>query len=461
MDAELLEQLKEIVGEGGWRKQSEVDPKYYEDWMGARAEVPALLLRPADTEQVSQILAACHRVGQPIAPQGGMTGLVSAAAPHKDEVAMCFDRMKQIQDVDIYTATMTVEAGAELQTIQERAQEAGMFFPLDVGARGSCTAGGNLSTNAGGNRVVRFGMMRDLVLGVEAVLADGQVINGLNKLRKNNTGYDLKQLFIGSEGTLGVITRAVLKLSPTPTSQNVAFCAVENFDEVASLQVYAQASLGSNLSAFEVLWHNTYQLIDEKVPHVKVPLPTNFPFYVLMESMGSSKEKDTELFLEVLEGAAEKGIIADTVVADSDAKVQSLWMVRDAAAEVMGVGYMHTFDVSLKVQDMGYFGEEVEKRLRQQWPQAVIGLFGHIADGNVHIIVNVGPQTRSLHREIDEVVYRLIQELNGSVSAEHGIGIMKKEYLSYSRSEEEITLMKTLKYAMDPKNILSPGRIFL
>ena len=457
----LLKRLKEIVGEGGWREQSDVDPKYYEDWMGGRAEIPALLLRPSDTNEVSLILAACHEAGQPVAPQGGMTGLVSGAAPHKSEVALCFDRMKQIEDVDIYTATMTVQAGVELQTIQEQAQEVGMLFPLDVGARGSCTVGGNLSTNAGGNRVIRFGMMRDLVLGVEAVLADGTVINGLSKLRKNNTGYDLKQLFIGSEGTLGVITRAVLKLAPTPTSQAVAFCAAESFKQVARLLVYAQARLGSNMTAFEVLWNNIYRLIDQNVPHVKVPLPTSYPFYVLLESMGSNDQKDTELFLDMLHGAStEEKELAEVVVADSDSRLDQLWKVRDAAAEVMGVGYMHTFDVSLNINDMGYFGEEVEKRLRNRWPEAVIGLFGHIADGNVHIIVNVGPDTKSLHRQIDDIVYRLIRELNGSVSAEHGIGTMKKDYLPYSRSEEEIALMKTLKSAMDPQNILSPGRIF-
>jgi FAD/FMN-containing dehydrogenase len=293
------------------------------------------------------------------------------------------------------------------------------------------------------------------------VLADGTIINGLHKLRKNNTGYDLKQLFIGSEGTLGVITRAVLKLSPKPSSQVVAMCGVKDFGRVSELLLHMQASLGSGLSAFEVIWQNTYRLIDTHVPHATVPMPDNYGFYVLIESMGSNAEKDTELFLASLGAASEQGLVEEVVIANSDTKIRNLWTVRDAAAEIYpGVGYMHTYDVSLNVSDMGYFGEEVERRLRARWPDAILGLFGHIGDGNVHIIIHVGPETRNLHQPIDEIIYGLIQELHGAVSAEHGIGLMKKPFLPYSKSESEISLMKVLKQALDPKGILSPGRIF-
>jgi len=457
----LLETLKEIVGLSGYREGADIDSRNFKDVMGAREVAPVILLRPSDTDQVSKILKTCHANQQPVAVQGGMTGLVSAAAPLEGEVALSFERMKQILDVDPFSSTMSVEAGVELQTIQEKAAEHGLLFPLDLGARGSCTIGGNLSTNAGGNRVIRYGMTRDLVLGIEAVLADGTVINGLHKLRKNNTGYDLKQLFIGSEGTLGIITRAVLKLSPQPTSQAVAMCACPDFDKVSNLLVHAQATLGANLSAFEVIWQNTYKLIDEYVPHASVPLPSDSAFYVLIESMGSHGEQDFEQFLEMLHAASEKGLTEDVVIADSENKIKNLWTVRDAAAEIYpGVGYMHTYDVSLNVSDMGYFGEEVERRLRAKWPDAILGLFGHIGDGNVHIIIRVGPETRDLHAEIDEIIYGLIRELNGAVSAEHGIGVMKKEFLPYSRSEEEISLMKSLKLTLDPKGILNPGRIF-
>lgn len=458
---QLIESLKAVVGSSGYREGADIDLKNYQDAMGARSIQPLLLLRPESTEQVSEILKHCHAAGQPIAPQGGMTGLVSAAAPLEGEISLSFERMKKVVEVDPFTSSMTVEAGVELQTIQEQADAHDLLFPLDLGARGSCTIGGNLSTNAGGNRVIRYGMTRELVVGLEAVLADGTIIDGLHKLRKNNTGYDLKQLFIGSEGTLGVITRAVIKLSPKPSSQVVAMCGVSDFAKVADLLVHAQAGLGANLSAFEVIWNSTYKLIDEHVPHATVPMADHYGFYVLIESMGSHAEKDSDLFLEVLSKASEAGLIEKVIVADSDTKIKNLWTVRDAAAEIYpGVGYMHTYDVSLNVDDMGYFGEEVERRLRAEWPDAILGLFGHIGDGNVHIIIHVGPETRDLHLEIDEIIYGLIQELHGAVSAEHGIGLMKKQFLPYSKSEAEIALMKSLKQTLDPQGILNPGRVF-
>jgi FAD/FMN-containing dehydrogenase len=369
--------------------------------------------------------------------------------------------MKRIEVIDRFTSTMTVEAGVELQTIQERAESQGLLFPLDLGARGSCTIGGNLSTNAGGNRVIRYGMARALTLGVEAVLADGTVVNGLNKLRKNNSGYDLNQLFIGSEGTLGVITRAVLKLQPKPRSQTVALCGAASFDQVAELLLYCQQHLAGDLTAFEVLWDNTYQLIATHLPEVQLPLQPQYGFYVLVEAMGSEPARDRELFVSTLNQALESGLVADCVIADTEKQIEGIWRVRDAAAEVItGAGFMHAYDVSLNVGDMGYFGDEVARRLTDQWPATVVGLFGHVGDGNVHIVVNVGPDTRQAHRQIDEVIYGLVQELQGSISAEHGIGMMKKPFLGFSRSEEEIALMRTLKQSLDPKGILSPGRIF-
>ncbi len=460
LSAALTAELQAIVGPGGFRAGADIEEKNYRDMMGARAIVPSLLLRPETTGQVAAILKACHNAGQPIAPQGGMTGLVSAAAPQEGEIALSLERMNRVIEVDRLTATMTVEAGVPLQVIQEQAAEEGMLFPLDLGARGSCTIGGNLSTNAGGNRVIRYGMTRELVIGVEAVLADGTVINGLHKLRKNNTGYDLKQLFIGSEGTLGIITKAVLKLEAMPRSQAVALCGVGDFKQVAELLVHSQSGLGGNLSAFEVIWNNTYRLIDQHVSHLSVPLPVEFPFYVLVESMGSNPGQDVEQFVDCLGAAAEKKLVDEVVIADTDSKIEKLWAVRDGAAEVIGVGYMHAYDVSLNIDDMGYFGEEVECRLRAVWPEAVLGLFGHIGDGNVHIIINVGPDTRDCHLQIDEIIYQLVQELHGSVSAEHGIGTMKKAFLPYSKSEAEIALMRSLKQAMDPAGILNPGRIF-
>jgi FAD/FMN-containing dehydrogenase len=458
---ELLEQLKEVVGAKGYLEGDSIGERYFHDLMGARRIRPGLLLRPATTAELSSILAYCHAAGQPVAVQGGMTGLVSAAAPQQNEIAISLERMRQVIEIDPFTATITVEAGLPLQTLQETAAAHGLLFPLDLGSRGSCTIGGNLSTNAGGNRVIRYGMTRDLVLGLEVVLADGTVLDGLRKLRKNNTGYDLKQLFIGSEGTLGVITKAVLKLMPQPGSQNVSVCGVNGFDKVADLLLHAQKTLGGNLTGFEVIWRNTYELICQHAAKVRPPLPSDYDFYVLIESMGSGGDSDRTAFEEMLAAALELELISDAVLSNSAAEREALWQVRDAAAGVAsGIGFMHNYDISLNVSDMGYFGTEVEQRLRVHWPDAVIGLFGHVGDGNLHIIVHAGEHTRDLHQAIDDVIYGLIRELGGSVSAEHGIGLMKKQYLGHTRSEQEIQVMRTLKQALDPKGILSPGRIF-
>ncbi len=458
---DLFDRLKRIVGPAGYREGGDIEPKNYADPMQDRAVRPPLLLRPASTGEVSAILALCHAAGQPVAPQGGMTGLVSGAAPLEGEICLSLERMNKVIELDPRAGTMTVEAGVPLQLIQEQADARGLLFPLDLGARGSCTIGGNLATNAGGNRVIRYGMVRELVVGLEAVLADGAVIENLRKFRKNNTGYDLKQLFIGSEGTLGVITRAVLKLFPRPGGQAVAMCGLGSFAQVADLLVHAQARLGANLSAFEALWQNTYRLVDRHVPHARAPLPDSHAFYVLIESMGADETAAGELFLDALDQASRKGLVDEVVVADAPGKIRDLWAVRDAAAEIApGVGYLHTYDVSLDLADMDYFGAELERRLRARWPDTILGLFGHIGDGNLHIIVNVGPQTRALHLQLDEVVYGLIRELEGSVSAEHGIGVMKRPFLPYSRSSAEIELMRKLKQALDPRGILNPGRIF-
>ena len=458
--SQLIEELKAIVGPKGYREGDDIDDKNYRDIKGARKIRPELYLRPESTQEVSKILALCNAHNQPIAPQGGMTGLVSAAAPMGGEIALGFERMNKIIEIDPYTSTITVEAGVPLQIVQEKANSAGFLFPLDLGARGSCTIGGNLSTNAGGNRVIRYGMMRDLVLGVEAVLADGTVINGLHKLRKNNSGYDLKQLFIGSEGTLGLITKAVLKLSPKPTSQIVAFCGAQTFEQVATLLNHMQTALGSNLTAFEVLWKNVYSTIEEKMPDLQLPLPNQYNFYCLVECMGTSAEADKEMFENALADALESQTIEDAVISHSDKDVENIWRIRDATAEVVTkVGYMHSYDVGINVGDMGYFGEEVVKRLREKWPESIISLFGHIGDGNLHVNFYAGPETKADLKDVDEVIYSIVKELNGTISAEHGIGLLKRSFLSYCKSEPEIELMRTLKKSLDPNSILSPGRI--
>jgi len=390
-----------------------------------------------------------------------MTGLVGAAKPKGDEIPISFERMNKIEYLDAETGTMTVQSGVPLQAIQELADAQGMFFPLDLGSRGSCTIGGNISTNAGGNRVIRYGMTRDLVLGLETVLADGTIVSGMNRFIKNNAGYDLKQVFIGSEGTLGLITRAVLRLHRKPRSQVVGFCGVPGFDAVVALMHHLQSTLGGNLSAFEVMWRSTYLATIDDVPGVKAPLSRDHNFYVLTEAMGGDRERDQESFEAALSDAVDLGLITDAVISKSTTEITEMWRVRDGMAEAMGKQQpAASFDVSLSIGDMEYFATEVQVRLAAQWNDARSYVGGHLGDGNLHAVAKAGERDPQPHSEIEAVVYGLVGELNGSISAEHGIGMMKRGHLKQSRNAAEIALMRDLKRSLDPKNLLNPGRIF-
>jgi FAD/FMN-containing dehydrogenase len=462
MNTDLINALKDIVGKSGYLEGDDVGEKYYSDWRGSGDNRPALVLRPASTEELSGIMKLCHAADQPVVAQGGMTGLVAGARPDDNEIPVSFERLNGVDELDRRTSTMTVQSGTPLQVIQEKADAEGFFFPLDLGARGSCTIGGNLSTNAGGNRVIRYGMTRDLVLGVEAVLADGTIINSLNKLIKNNTGYDLKQLFIGSEGTLGLVTRVVLRLHPKPQSQTVAFCGSVGFDSVVEFLHHMKSGLGGNLSAFEVIWQSTYQLIVDKVEGVKAPLSPEHAFYVLVESMGGDQARDQDRFEDLLGEALEKGFIADAVIAKSQGETDDLWRVRDGLAEALATQQPAVgFDVSLLIEDMEYFAAEVDRRLKAAWPDAVVYTGGHLGDGNLHLGAKAGNLDPQPKKAIDDIVYGLVGELGGSVSAEHGIGMLKRDYLSKSRNPAELALMRTLKQSMDPKGLLNPGRVFV
>jgi FAD/FMN-containing dehydrogenase len=425
---ELIQSLKDLVGPKGYVEGEDVGERYYSDFRGIGDNRPQIALRPASTEELSEIMKLCHGADQPVVAQGGMTGLVSAARPQGSEIPISFERLNQIEDVDAHTGTMTVQCGTPLQIIQERAAEDGFIFPLDLGARGSCTIGGNLSTNAGGNRVIRYGMTRDLILGVEAVLADGTIVNSLNKLIKNNTGYDLKQLFIGSEGTLGLVTRVVLRLSRKPRSQTMAFCALPNFDAVVNFMQYLQSSLGGSLSAYEVMWQSAYQATIDKVSHVKAPMAGEHPFYVLTEAMGGHQERDQENYETVMGEALEQGLLSDAVIAQSEG--------------------------------MEEFASELDRRIGIPYPGVSNFIFGHLGDGNLHVVVKVADQLPQPSREVNDIVYSLVGELSGSVSAEHGIGMLKRDYLHQSRSPAELALMRNIKTMMDPKGLLNPNRIF-
>ena len=461
VSGELFESLKNLVGKNGYLEAGEIGEKYYTDPRGTGAVQPALVLRPASTAELSDIMKLCHAASQPIVAQGGMTGLVNGGKPLGKEIPISFERMNRIEQLDAETNTMTVQSGTPLQVIQDHADQHDLFFPLDLGSRGSCTIGGNLATNAGGNRVIRYGMARDLVLGVEAVLSDGTIVSSMNKFVKNNAGYDLKQLFIGSEGTLGLITRATLRLHRKSRSQIVGFCAAPDFDSVVRFMHHMQSVMGGNLSAFEVMWASAYQAIVDSVATVRAPLSRGHPFYILVEVMGGRPQHDRELFDSSLNEALESGLIVDAIISKSQSDVDDFWRVRDSLAEAMAKQQSPVgFDISLSIGDMETFSAEIEKRLAASCRGVRHFIGGHLGDGNLHVVVAAGASDPPPREQVELLVYGLTGELNGSISAEHGIGIMKRSHLHQSRNPEELALMRTLKRSLDPKCLLNPGRIF-
>ncbi|MEE2778700.1 MAG: FAD-binding oxidoreductase [Acidobacteriota bacterium] len=454
--SELIGKLTKLLGDKGILLGSDVRLRD-NGWGHPEPCEASAILRPKTTEEVSAALGLCNDAGHPVVPQGGMTGLVGAAIPAPGEIALSLERMSEIEEIDTATRTMTVQAGVPLQAIQQRAYEEGFLFPLDLGARGSCTIGGNVATNAGGNRVIRYGMTRDMVLGVEAVLADGTVLSSMTKVLKNNAGYDLKQLFIGSEGTLGIVTRIVLRLRQSPRSHNAAMVAVDSFDDVTRLLTIVDGGLGGNLSAFEVMWEDFYRLTTSEPAKSRPPLEYGHPFYVLVEALGSDQESDSERFESVLGEAMEQGLFEDAVVAKSRAERDTLWEIRDDIEQLDRNAPIFTFDVSLPIPDMPDYLAGIRQALGGRWDSPSMVVFGHLGDGNLHVVVGVGDA--SSRPDVEEIIYRPLQACGGSIAAEHGIGTEKRPYLGYSRSAAEIGVMRTLKSALDPNGILNPGKV--
>ena len=455
---DLLATLGEIAGPGGVLTGADVSSRASGIWRSQGIEARAIV-RPRTTEEVSRILAACNAAGQPVVAQGGLTGLVEGHITQAGEVVLSLERMTAIEEVNPVERTMTVQAGVVLEAVHTAAEEHGLMYPLDIGGRGSCTLGGNIATNAGGNRVIRYGMTRDMVLGVEAVLADGTVVSSMNHMIKNNAGYDLKQLFIGTEGSLGVVTRAVLRLREKPRSQETMLVAVADFDRVTALLKAMDAGLGGTLSAFEVLWSNFYRLVTTPPATQTPPLPQDYPFYVLIEAMGGDPQADHARIEQVFAEAHESGLIEDAVIATSEAQRQELWAMRDDVEQVHQYKPVFIFDVSLRVSDMDAYVAEVNRGLEATFGAYTNFVFGHIGDGNIHFAVAAG-EDDSAQDGVKQAVYQPLASIGGSVSAEHGVGLDKKKYLRLSRNDEEIALMRTLKQALDPNGILNPGKIF-
>jgi FAD/FMN-containing dehydrogenase len=460
MTMEMIEALRAIVGDAGVLEAADVATRsagaYRPDNLKAQA-----LVRPKSTGEVSQVMRWCHDHGVPVVTQGGLTGLVHGADAASTEVILSVERMRAIEAIDPRQRTATVQAGVVLQRLQEAVEEYDLGFPLDLGARGTATLGGMAAVNAGGNRVIRYGMTRDMVLGLEAVLADGTVVSSLNHLIKNNAGYDLKHLFIGSEGTLGVITRLVLRLREKPRSQDVAVVATPSFEAVATLLKHMDRALGGSLSAFEVMWQSFYRLVTSPPAKGAPPIGQDHPYYVLIESLGADAKQDSERFGAALESAFEAGLIADAAVAQSDSDRHSFWSLRDDVEQVTHGGAPIVFDISLPIGAMESYIGGLAAALIAGIGEHRLWVFGHLGDGNLHVIVQVRPQDyMTLRPKIEALVYRPLGAVGGSVSAEHGIGLEKKPWLSVCRSEAEIGLMRTLKAALDPQGILNPGKIF-
>lgn len=456
----LLTNLQQIVGDTHVITAPDQCQTYLTDWSGEIGEQPIAVVRPKNTEDISQILALCHEQRCAVIPQGGLTGLAGGGTVRGSAIVLSMERLKGIIEIDAESATMTVWAGTALETVQQAAADAGFLFALDLGARGSCQIGGNVATNAGGNRVIRYGMTRDLVLGLEVIQADGTVLSMLNKMTKNNAAFDLKQLFIGSEGTLGVISKVVVRLHPQVNGANTALIALPNFESVTQLLRYAQQELSGLVSAFEVMWQDYYR-IATTVGGSRAPMSDEYPLYVLMDMQSTNPDAAAEQFEAVLEHAFNEGWAVDAVIAQSNADAEDFWILRDSVAEILP-HYAPTinFDISFPISNIGKGVDLLRQSLIEFDASLTAMFFGHVGDGNIHLLVGPIPSSdKTIEHEIEKRCYAITQSLQGSISAEHGIGIHKKPWLSYSRTEAELNLMRTLKLALDPHNILNPGKV--
>jgi len=454
---DIATELAAIVGDDRIASGSTVAERMTSYWNNTPMQARVMVF-PQTTDEVSAILRCCNTHGQSVITQGGLTNCVAAAEPTEDDVVLSLDKMNRMLEIDPVGATAVVEAGVVLQTVQETVAEQGLRFPLDLGARGSCTIGGNIAMNAGGMNVLRYGMMRNLVLGLEAVLADGTVVTSMNRMMKNNAGYDIKQLFIGSEGTLGVVTKAVLRLFPQPASRHSALVAMNDFDSVSGFLLFLQRELADSLSAFEIMWGDYFAAVTGDNGH-RAPLSRDYGFYVAFESEGSNPDTDASRFENVLEQAFTEEYIVNAVIPKSESESRAIWEIRENFEDILIPEPVYLYDVSLPIRDMAAYIDKVKANVTTRWPDGHCYAIGHVADGNLHIFV--GPHEQGdFHQASDECVYEPLAEVGGSVSAEHGIGTEKINWLPHSRSETEIDIMRSLKSSFDPNNILNPGRVF-
>ncbi len=460
---ELFEQLKSIVGPKGFSTDPAEIAPHLEEWRSKYTGVSPLLLKPASTQEVSAILALCHQTGTAVVPQGGNTGLVGAQIPFHNEILLSLSRLNQIRAIDAHDASITVEAGVILTAAQKRADDSNLLLAPSLASEGTATIGGLISSNAGGVNVLRYGMMREQVLGLEVVLADGRVLNTLRTLRKDNTGYDLKQLFIGAEGTLGIITAAALKLFPKPSERATAFVALRDVRQATALLARLQEQTNGLVNAFELLARAGLELVLAHIPGSKDPFAAPAPWYVLCEASGIVGVEVA--FQAGLERALEDGIADDIVIASSEAQRAALWRLREAMSEAQKLdGPSLKHDISVPVSAAAAFIDTAIAAVAVRLPSARPVPFGHLGDGNLHFNFQMAPgadpKTYLGHwDEIQQIVHDIVHEFGGSFSAEHGVGVMKHEALKRYNSATEVDLMRLLKQALDPKAILNPGKL--
>ena len=448
----LQRRLADIVGAANVLTASEDTKPYFTDWRKQYAAAAECVVRPASTQEVSQVVSLCAHEGVAIVPQGGNTGLVGGSVPTgaRRELVLALGRLNRIRSLDVLNDTVTVEAGCVLAAVQRAAEDAGRLFPLSLAAEGSCQIGGNLSTNAGGVNVLRYGNAREQVLGLEVVLPDGRIWDGLRGLRKDNTGYDLKQLFVGAEGTLGVITAAVLRLYPKPAASATAWIALENPRDAVELLAALRERLGERISAFELVSRTCLDAVLAHVKDLRDPLPAAQAWYALAQFADSGQA--AELHERVADALGER----EAALAQSGEQARTLWRLRENIPEAQFANVKH--DISLPISRIPQFIEQAGTALAAQFAGVEIFCFGHVGDGNLHY--NVGPaRLLEVRDAVSRLVYEAVERLGGSISAEHGLGQMKREAIRAYKSALELELMQKLKAALDPNGLMNPGKV--
>ena len=457
----IISLFETILDKSSILKGEDLKSRFYHIW---KTDIPLesiCLLLPKNTNQVSSILKICNNYNQEVIIHGGLTNLVGATKSTDNQVVISLEKMKNIIEIDEKGKTVTCESGVIIEDIINAVKDKDLLLPLNFGARGSAQIGGAVSTNAGGLRVFKYGMTRNLVMGLEVVLPDGTIISSLKKLMKDNSGYDLKQFFIGSEGTLGIVTKVVLRLYQHPKTRYTALAVTNDYKKVLDLLKFMEDKISKNLTAFELLWNDTYkQMISDKTIYNKY-LPDNYKYYVFIEFMGGDFENDYDTFEKAIMNAVDHQLVEDAVVGKDEKEQLNIWGIReDVAVLAEEKKFDQQFDISIPVAQIGEVIDKTILELKNCQGVETIFPFGHVADGNIHFIIGKDSDNDELKSKINEIIYTNTELVQGSISAEHGIGLDKKKYLIKSRSKDEIELMKLIKKAIDPKNILNPGRVF-